>query len=356
MYIAFYISSHGFGHMTRCISIIQNLLNNSEYKVYVVCDKKQNDFCRIYLSRFSDRIIYKDIVTDVGFVNKRNSLEVDIIALKRNLEQFKLSLDYVIKVECEFLKTIDVKCVVSDISIIGCIVGKILCLPNIFASNFSWVEQYEHIGIDDSIINKFREAYSCVNKLIKYDLCLDMNSIDADENYDLGFVCRDIDEHRVSYIKLEYGSSIFITCGKSANLSCINVRNFEGTIFTTSGIEISCNVGCRVVELPVDVLDTQNYIAASEIVIAKAGWGTIAESILGHVGLVLVERPSAREDTFNIEKIKERKLGISIKESDLTNIDVDKIKEKLKNNIHYEKLKTYENDAEKVADLILNHL
>ena len=28
MYIALYISSHGFGHMTRCLSLIENILKN----------------------------------------------------------------------------------------------------------------------------------------------------------------------------------------------------------------------------------------------------------------------------------------------------------------------------------------
>lgn len=78
------------------------------------------------------------------------------------------------------------------------------------------------------------------------------------------------------------------------------------------------------VKLPIDILDTQNYIAASEIVIAKAGWETIAECILGHSNLVLIKRPSAKEDSFNIEKVKERKLGISIDENDLVDIDIKK--------------------------------
>lgn len=356
MYILFYISSHGFGHMTRCLSIIENILKRSEYKVYVVCDKKQNEFARIYLSRFSDRIIYKDIVTDIGFVNKRNSLEVDIVALKEKLDTFLLSLDDIVEDECEFLRNLDIKCIVSDISIIGCIVGRRLGLHNIFVSNFSWVEQYEYIGVDDSVISKFKRAYSYVDKFIKYDLWLPISSIDTDDNYEVGFVCRDIDEDRVKFIKDKYGKCIFITCGKSASLDCINITNFSGTVFTTSGIDIVCGYDCKVVSLPVDILDTQNYIAASDIVVTKAGWGTIAESVLGHVGLVLIERPSAREDSFNIEKIKERKLGISIREGDLSNIDIEEIKEKLKNNVDYKKLNTYENDAGEVADLILNHL
>ena len=123
-----------------------------------------------------------------------------------------------------------------------------------------------------------------------------------------------------------------ITCGKSANLNTINIKNFNGTIFTTSGIDITCEDDCNVVNLPIDILDTQNYIAASDMVITKAGWGTIGEAILGHTNIVLIERPSAKEDSFNIEKLRE----------------------KLKKEIDYDKLNSYENDAAKVAEIILN--
>ena len=137
-----------------------------------------------------------------------------------------------------------------------------------------------------------------------------------------------------------------ITCGKSANLNNINIKNFKGTIFTTSGIEITCEDECNV--------DTQNYIAASEMVITKAGWGTIAEGIIGHTNLVLIERPSAKEDSFNIEELKKRNLAISINEEDLLDLDIEKLREKLKQEIDYDKLNSYKNDAAKVAEIILN--
>lgn len=354
MYIALYISSHGFGHMTRCLSLVENILKNTEYSIYIACGKKQNDFARIYLSKYKSRIIYKDLVTDIGLINKENTLEVDKEKLENKLVEFVSSWKYIVNKEVEKLKNLNIKSIVCDISPIGCLVGNKLNLPVTFISNFTWIEQYEHLGIDEALINKFRTAYSCINKFIQYDLCLAKDYINANEIYNGGFVCREIDNSKVDEIKAKYGKSIFITCGKSASLNCINIKNFSGTIFTTSGIDISTDKECNIIQLPIDILDTQNYIAASDIVITKAGWGTIAEAILGHTNLVLIERPSAKEDTFNIEKIKENKLGISIKEQDLANIDIQDIKNRLNNNIDYNKLNSYKNNAKKVVDIILN--
>jgi len=354
VYIAVYISSHGFGHMTRCLSLIENILKNTQYNIYIACGKKQNDFARIYLSKYKSRIIYKDLVTDIGLINKENSLEVDKEKVESKLVEFISSWGDIVNNEVEELKKLNIKSIICDISHIGCIVGNKLNLPVTFISNFTWIEQYEHLDIEEALINKFRVAYSYINKFIQYDLCLAKDYINANEVYNGGFVCREIDKSKIDEIKSEYGNSIFITCGKSASLNCINIKNFGGTIFTTSGIDITTEKECNIVQLPIDILDTQNYIAASDIVITKAGWGTIAEAILGHTNLVLIERPSAKEDTFNIEKIKENNLGISIKEEELANIDIQEIKNRLNKSINYKKLNSYKNNVEKVVDIILN--
>ena len=354
MYIALYISSHGFGHMTRCLGIMENILNTSDYNLYIVCGKRQNDFARIYLAEYKDRIIYKDLVTDIGLINKANSLEVDKFSLQQQLLEFTSSWEDIVNNECDFLKNLNIKCIVSDISPIGILVGNKLQLPVVLITNFTWVEQYEYIGIDESIIDKYRQAYSYVTKFIKYDLCLPISSINCEDVNKVGFICRNIDLDKVEKIKKQYGKSIMVTCGKSANLNTINIKNFKGTIFTTSGIDITCEEDCNIVNLPIDILDTQNYIAASSIVITKAGWGTIAEAVLGHTNLVLIERPSAKEDSFNIEELKKRNLAISINEEDLLDLDIEKLREKLKQEIDYDKLNSYKNDAAKVAEIILN--
>ena len=354
MYIALYISSHGFGHMTRCLGIIENILNASDYNLYIVCGKRQNDFARVYLAKYKDRIIYKDLVTDIGLVNKQNSLEVDKLLLQKELLEFTSSWENVVNDECYFLKSLNIKCIVSDISPIGTLVGHKLQLPVVLITNFTWVEQYEYIGIDEFIINKYIQAYSYVTKFIKYDLCLPISSVNCEDINEVGFTCREIDLDKVDKIKQQYGKSIMVTCGKSANLNTINIKNFKGTIFTTSGIDITCEEDCNVINLPIDILDTQNYIAASDMVITKAGWGTIAEGIIGHTNLVLIERPSAKEDSFNIEELKKRNLAISINEEDLLDLDIEKLREQLKQEIDYDKLNSYENDAAKVAEIILN--
>ena len=48
------------------------------YNIYIVCGEKQIEFAKKYLNKYSvNRTSFKSMVTDIGLINKENSLEVD---------------------------------------------------------------------------------------------------------------------------------------------------------------------------------------------------------------------------------------------------------------------------------------
>lgn len=79
---------------------------------------------------------------------------------------------------------------VEELKTIGDLIGKNSNLPAIFISNFIWIEQYEHLDIDKNLINKFKTAYSYINKFIQYDLWLAKGYINANKVYYGGFIWR----------------------------------------------------------------------------------------------------------------------------------------------------------------------
>ncbi len=347
--IAFYISSHGFGHMTRCLAIIDELLKRSKYDIYVACGESQNRFAREYLKEYMDRLLFHDFVTDIGLINKKDSLRVDTIALNKELHFFVNKWERITLEEHDLLKSRNVKFVISDISPIGPLIGTRLGVESMGISNFTWLEQYENLEIDTNIVECFKNAYAQLDYFITYELALPMD-LQINEVFPVGLVARRIDCSQVKDIQTKYGNSIFITCGKSANLKNINVLNYEGTIFTTSGVKI--NSDSKVVELPSDILDSQNYIAASELIIAKAGWGTISEALIAGKKLVLIERPSAYEDTYTINLLKEQKLAVSIEEAELNQVDIDALIKKTQDGIDHQRLGSFSNDVDSVVTLI----
>lgn len=328
--------------MTRCLAIIEELLETTDHRVYLASGTYQNGFARVYLARFGDHVTYRDIRTEVGLVNKDNSLKVDIPRLEHELNDFVAGWDTAVAAEVAILRDLPVACVISDISAIGIQVGEQLGVRNIGIANFTWCEQYEFLGLSDTIIDRFREVYAKLDLLIEYDLMLPAPKLPVPRKQ-IGFICRRFDPDRIAAIKAQYGPSIFITCGKSASLMNIQVDNYEGTIFATSGINITATENATVVQLPIETFDTHNYLAASDIVIAKAGWGTISESLLSKRNLVLIDREGVLEDTENIEELKRRGVAVSIKEADLARIDMDAIKNLVDQSIIRENLNAYQN-------------
>ena len=346
-YLAFYVSSHGFGHMTRCLAIIEELLETTDHLIYLVSGAYQNSFARVYLARFGDRVTYRDIRTEVGLVNKDNSLQVDISRLEHELTDFMAGWDTAVAAEVAILRDLPVACVISDISAIGIQVGEQLGVRNIGIANFTWCEQYEFLGLSDTLIERFREVYAKLDLLIEYDLMLPAPKLSILRKQ-TGFICRRFDSNRIAAIKAQYGPSIFITCGKSASLMNIQIDNYDGTIFVTSGINITATGNANVVQLPVETFDTHNYLAASDIVIAKAGWGTLSEALLSKRNLVLIDREGVLEDTENIEELKRRGVAVSIKEADLARIDMQVITDLVADNIIRENLDAYQDSLKDI--------
>lgn len=348
-WVVFYVSSHGFGHMTRSLAVIEEVMEKTDYGVYLVCGKYQNDFARSYLAGYKERMQFKDFQTDVGLVTADNSLVVDARETERQLINFVAKWEDIVAKEVDHLKTRTVECVISDISPIGALVGNKLNVRTIGLSNFTWVEQYEYFYLKQDIIDQFKTAYAYFDEFIEYSLALPMESITVPKKK-IGFVARELDWRKISDLKQYYGSSIFISCGKAVTIDNIHVENYSGTIFTTSGVTVTGSD--HVVKLPVDTLDTHNYLAASDIVIAKAGWGTISEAITANKKLVLIERESVLEDSHNIQCLTNNHVALSIKESDLGSLDIMELEAIADRKISFERLNRYTNQQDKVVDML----
>ena len=99
-------------------------------------------------------------------------------------------------------------------------------------------------------------------------------------------------------------------------------------------------------------LDVQNYIATSDIVFSKSGWGTISETLIAKGKLMLIEREDVIEDTHNIAELKNRNLAISITEKNLENLDVSMIEQEISNNISIDKLNQYNNERTNIIEIL----
>lgn len=103
---------------------------------------------------------------------------------------------------------------------------------------------------------------------------------------------------------------VYISVGISVDLKDeIDVSNLNYDFIVTDGINLK---GHNVYYLDKEIPNTQDYLMDSNVVITKAGWGTISEALLGKKKIAVLSRDGISEDRNTINKLKNRGIAISL--------------------------------------------
>ena len=89
----------------------------------------------------------------------------------------------------------------------------------------------------------------------------------------------------------------------------IDVSNEPYHFIVTEGIQL---VGENVTYLPKETPNTHDYVCASEFVITKAGFGTVAEALLAKKKIAVIERDGIAEDRATVEWLVNHGLALPI--------------------------------------------
>lgn len=345
-----------------------NITNNS---IYICSNNAQVEFAKIYLSYYSSRVSYGVAVTDVGLINKTNSLAVDVDATNAAVKNMLISYEAIAAAEAVKLKTMNTSLIISDVSALPCLIAEKVGVKLVEIGNFTWTDQYISIGADVDIINKFKQIYSKCDSFIAYDLSLPFAGACQDNVFKSNYiVSRPIFSQRVNEIKQQFTkkytektgmknpSFLYLSLGKSAQLPTVTISNFSGVVFYTQGIDFDIKIYPDIlfVRLPNEVRDSQSYVAASDLVIAKAGWSTAAEGLVAHSKMLLIERPLVDDDTNTINQLKLRKLAYSLSVQEVVNLDYEKMLATADKYIDKNKLNKIKNDTSIVCKHILSNL
>lgn len=351
--VAFYISDHGFGHASRNIPIIGYILeSNLHIRVIVKTGKKQGKFIRNVLKKYSDRLnIYFESM-DVGLILKSGSLELDKEKLEKKLNDYINTWDNRNLKEDKFLKDNSVNLVVSDIVPWIFKSTSKVNIPSVLISNFTWIDIYKEY-FNEEICNEYKKCYELAEKSLLYSLYIDNMKNYLKDFEEVGLCCRSFNEDKINKIKKEHEKKIvFISVGQSVDLKdSINVENLNYDFIVTEGIKIEGN---NVTYLPVETTNTQDYIKASDYIISKAGWGTIAEVLCANKKCAVLSRNSIAEDRNTIEKLKAMNLAVEVKYEE--NFDIKNILKELdklnSNNNDYKFENQYKDIANKIVSCI----
>lgn len=319
--IAYYISDHGFGHASRNIPIIRYILEiDNEILVHIKTGLNQGNFIKESIKDLKNNENVKFYLNkmDIGLVLKENSLDIDKGNLSKEVSDYIVSWNRKIKEENIFLRENNIDLIISDIVpwIFKC--SDELSIKSILISNFTWVDIYkEHL--DENICNEYIKCYKKANYVFLYNMFLPSMLEYVDKYEEVGLVCRKFDDKKVLEIRRKYNKpKVFVSVGRSVELnSSLDVSNLEYHFIVTEGIKL---IGDNVTYLSKETNNTQDYIKGSDYIITKAGWGTVAECLIGNKKFAVLSREGVSEDRYTIQKLIANDLAIRI-DSNTLNIE-----------------------------------
>ena len=324
----------------RELPVMRELIRRG-HKVTVVTGLQQAEVTDEYLDHKAEIIVEN---TDAGLVVIPGSLIIDIDATVAKIRE------HINKWESLIEKSVDADAYVIDICPWAVMAAKRKGIRSFLMTNFTWVEQYEPF-VPAELVDRYRDAYRQADKVIFFDLANEASRKFLGEGFEVGFSARPFDPVKVKEIRDAHDKPVVvITCGASNSgfYFDIDVSRLPYSFIVTRALKL---IGDNVEYLDPKTNNTQDYVAAADYCIAKAGWSTVSEFVTAGVRTALLERDDTPEDTMTINQLKERKLAISIKVDELK--DIGKVIEKMDSFEWSDKI--YENEYSKIADIIENN-
>lgn len=353
--LCFYLSDHGFGHIARNLPIIAEAVLRTEDLVYLVCGAKHLDFARANLQELLTpeqlaRVRYRAEHTDVGLILQPGTLLVDTPTLTKACEDYLSCLPERSVREASWLKAHDIAAALCDMplwSISACAQAGV---PLLYLGNFTWTELYREF-----LPERIWKAYAVEYAKIRHGMLYALHNLEmleflpGAELTETSLVARPPHPEQIAAIRSRHACPIvFVTLGMSAQFTWpVSVEGVKAHFYTTEGVPLT---GSNVTTVPYTTLNTQDYVAAADYVITKAGWGTVAECLLSRKPMGLFARDSVLEDRTTIRLLEEQGLAVKITYEQLA--DMPALLDKLKQ-IRYPAQTGYYDAAAEIASRLL---
>lgn len=279
--IAYFVSSHGLGHATRSVAIINEIHSGNRKFKFIIVSNLPDLFWTNNLQASVDFKNYQ-IRTDIGLV-QTDSFHFDLDETVSLLEKYLEDPTNGLKNLFDFLLKNETCHVICDISPIGIQVAKLLQVKCTLVENFTWDWIYE------PLIKKNKKLYAISQRLKNiYDLVdLRIQVKPFCELHPDGIQIEPI--HRPfkkpprvikAQLGLDEGQNFVLvsTGGIEYQYKCLNnLRNSEQN-FVICGHFPKMETNKNVVLLPMNSsLHFPDLVRASNQVVGKVGYGTMIE-------------------------------------------------------------------------------
>lgn len=278
-HIAYFISGHGYGHAVRSVQLI-NALPDTIFSIFTTIEK--NYFEREINQAFD----YSHYELDCGCV-QTDALEVNIQGTYESYALIEAQRETTIS-ECkQLLLAKNIEFVISDISAIALTIAHQLNLPSLAISNFTWAEIYaEYIPIEprfQQLLNSIRQDYSNANCFARLKPGLEQHPFHVHE--DVGLLCRNKARDRAwlyEQLGLDQSKKLCLVYIGQYGLSETNWQNFS-TYSDWQFVGIyplnKAPENYLQINLEESLIKYTDLVANCDLILAKLGYGSVAESL-----------------------------------------------------------------------------
>lgn len=320
--IAFFITPHGFGHGGRASAVmaaLQQLDPTLRFEIFTEIPEW------FFQDSLSAPFEYHACLTDIGMV-QHTPLREDLAATIERLDEF-LPFDRA-KLDALSVEVNRAGCdlILCDIAPLGIALGQMAGVPSVLIENFTWDWIYEGYAAEDSRMNRHAAYLRDVFRSADYHIQTEPVSVYGRHDLLTPPVSRaprtpDLQTRARLGIPVD-ARAVLITMGgmKSRHPFLGELKKQDKVFFVIPGSSDSLRIEDNLVLLP---HHSQFYhpdlIAASDVVIGKVGYSTVAEVYDAGIPFGYIPRTRFRESLVLTAFARERMNGIEISEERFDN-------------------------------------
>ncbi len=315
--LAYFITPHGFGHASRACAVMQ-AIQRSRPEIHFHIYTSVPDW--FFYESLNETFTLHSMITDVGLI-QTSPFEIDFPATLVQLTQFYSGYtQFVESIRKEF-RGMNIKAVLTDVAALGISVANLAKLPVFLVENFTWDWIYDAYLPEYPAFKPYADAvretiFSATQHYLTEPFCQYPRSVNR--------IAKPITRTptqapAVTRKQLGIASTekvVLLSMGGIPDQIQINVSSLEkkGVTFIVPGIGSELNREKNTIFLPHHSdFYHPNLVTASDAVIAKVGYSTIAEVYHARIPMGYIPRPDFPESKFLAAYLKDKMGGTEIK-------------------------------------------
>jgi uncharacterized protein (TIGR00661 family) len=353
MKILYYISGHGFGHISRSYEICKELATQ-ENITNVTISSARIDF----IQDPHPKIQLRKILMDVGIYQK-NSISLDIEKTRHALEEFEKGKQLLLENEVSFAKKENFDLIISDSASLPLVLAVELKIPSIYIGNFTWdfiYRNYEKNHPYFGVISRILAVeYSFASSAIQLPFSCPMEGFL--EQQSIGLVGRKPNLTKEQARKNFQFSKDFIYFLFSFGAYGLHEIEFFWENKPKNWIIVGNNLpGIESKEiLSISTDQYPDLVTAADYVVTKPGYGIISEAILCNTPILYTDRGDFAEYDTLVTALNRYHPSAYLTQEQIRNFDFEAGIEKCKSEIGTkEKIET--NGTEMAVSIIQSYL